>query len=327
MRSAVLIANPSASQFTGGLFRDVVTALSSSYDLTTQWPVSGTDTMRHSEAAAEAGIGVVFAMGGDGVAHHVANGIAGTSTSLGLIPAGTTNVLARILGIPQKPRQAALAATEYVDTPTRVAKITGTSLAGPIDRVATFSVGVGFDAAVVEAAERRPYAKLRFGGVYYASTALGRLTSDWRTRLPNLRIEAGGETYDALAALTQVHDPYTYFGRIPLHLVKDPPRGMATLGVGRLGYRNATTLVSRAVLRRQHTERSGTHLWTDYDRISILADPPAPFQADGELLGTATEVTIEPIDDGLLILRPKAEQPDVELGSQKDSASTDQHSG
>jgi len=305
MRSAVLIANPSASQFTGGLFRDVVTTLSSAYELTTQWPVSGSDTMRHSAAAADAGIDVVFAMGGDGVAHHVANGLAGTSTALGLIPAGTTNVLARILGIPQKPVKAAAAATEYMGVPTRVARLTGTSLAGPINRVATFSVGVGFDAAVVEAAERKPYAKLRFGGVYYASTALSRLTSDWRTRLPNLRIEAGGETYDALAALTQVHDPYTYFGRIPLHLVKDPPRGMATLGVGRLGYRNATRVVFRVVLRRQHTESSGTHLWTDYERISISADPPAPFQADGELLGTANELTIQPIEHGLLMLRPE----------------------
>ena len=308
MRSAVLIANPSASQFTGGLFREVVSTLSSAYDLTTQWPVSGSDTMRHSASAAEAGIDVVFAMGGDGVAHHVANSVAGTQTSLGLIPAGTTNVLARILGIPQKPRKAAAAATSYEGIPTKIAKITGTSLAGPIDRIATFSVGVGFDAAVVEAAERKPYAKLRFGSVYYASTAFGRLTADWRTRLPNLRIEAGGETYDALAALTQIHDPYTYFGRIPMHLVKDPPQGIATLGVGRLGYRNATTLVSRAMLGRQHTERSGTHLWTDYERITILADPPAPFQADGELLGTATELTITPITGGLLILRPEAEQ-------------------
>lgn len=100
--------------------------------------------------------------------------------------------------------------------------------------MATFSVGIGFDAAVVEAAERKPYAKLRFGGVYYASTAVGRLTSDWRTRLPNLRIEANGDSFDAIAALTQVHHPYTYFGRVPLHLTKEDPKGMATLAVGKL---------------------------------------------------------------------------------------------
>ncbi|MEZ5175801.1 MAG: diacylglycerol kinase family protein [Acidimicrobiia bacterium] len=303
MRHAVLMANPSASQFTGGLFRDIVATLSKAWDLDTQWPVSGADTMRQTSKAVGNGADVVFAMGGDGVAHHVANGLAQTDTALGVIPAGTTNVLGRILGIPGKPRKAAERAVEWDPVPTRLALITGTSSAGPIRRYATFSVGVGFDAAVVEAAEQRPYAKLRFGGVHYASTAVGRLTSDWRNRLPNLRIEANGESFDGLAALTQVHDPYTFFGPIPLHLTKNPPAGMATLAVGRLGYRNATTLLSRAVLRRNHTARSGAHVWTDFDRITIDADPPAPFQADGELLGTATRVIIEPVEDGMLVLR------------------------
>jgi len=308
MRRAVLIANPSASQFTGGLFREVATTLSDTFDLSTQWPVSGPDTMRQTAAAVADEVDVVFAMGGDGVAHHVANGLAGSNTALGLIPAGTTNVLARILDIPSKPAKAAQAATGYDPLPTRIARISATLAGRRIERVATFSVGIGFDAAVVEAAERKPYAKLRFGGVYYASTAVGRLTSDWRTRLPNLRIEANGDSFDAIAALTQVHHPYTYFGRVPLHLTKEDPKGMATLAVGKLGYRNAASLVSRAILRRTHTARSGAHLWTEYDRITIEADPPAPFQADGELLGTASHIEIEPVEHGMLVLRPATVQ-------------------
>ncbi len=307
MRRAVLIANPSASQFTGGLFRKVATILSGTFDLSTQWPVSGQDTMRQTAAAAEDAVDVVFAMGGDGVAHHVANGLAGSDTALGLIPVGTTNVLARILGIPSKPVKAAHAATTYNPLPTRVGRISATLAGKRIERVATFSIGIGFDAAVVEAAEQRPYAKVRFGGIYYASTAVGRLTSDWRTRLPNLRIEANGESYDAVAALTQVHHPYTYFGRVPLHLTTEDPHGMATLGVDKLGYRNAASLLSRAVLRRTHSARSGAHLWTEYDRITVDADPPAPFQADGELLGTASHIEIEPVEHGMLVLRPESE--------------------
>jgi len=310
MTRAVLIANPSASQFTGGLFRDVVTTLSKKFDLATQWPVSGNDTMRQTKAAVFDGVDVVFAMGGDGVAHHVANGLAGSDTALGLIPAGTTNVLARVLGISQNPQKAADQATECEPLPTRVARLSGSGVSGPINRIATFSIGVGFDAAVVEAAERKPYAKLRFGGIHYASTALGRLTSDWRGKLPNLRVEASGEAFDAVAALTQVHHPYTYFGRIPLHLTKEAPEGMATLAVSKLGFSNSTTLVSRAVLRRQHTERSGSHLWTDYESITITADPAAPFQADGELLGDATSLTIEPQESGMLVLRKGAEPDD-----------------
>ncbi len=304
MPTAILIANPSASQFTGGLFREVVTALSTAYDLETQWPVSGAETLAESRKASAAGVDAVFAMGGDGVAHHVANGLVGSTTALGLIPAGTTNVLSRILNIPQNPKKAAQSAVTYDPRPTRVAVLSGESASGPISRVATFSVGVGFDAAVVEAAERKPYAKLRFGGVHYASTALGRLTADWKNRLPNLRIEADGGTFDAVAALTQVHDPYTYFGRIPLHLTRDAPNGLATLAVDALGFRNSTGLLTRAVARRGHEDRKGAHVWSEYRELTISAEPPAPFQADGELLGTTVSLTIRPDDDGLVVLRP-----------------------
>lgn len=309
MDRAVLIANPSASQFTGGLFRDVVTTLSNRFDLDTKWPVSGNDTLRQTKAVVFEGVDVVFAMGGDGVAHHVANGVEGSETALGVIPAGTTNVLARILGISQNPRRAAEQAIEVEPVPTRVARLSGTSGSGPINRVATFSVGVGFDAAVVDAAERKPYAKVRFGSVHYASTAVGRLTHDWRTKMPNLRVEADGDSFDAVAALTQVHHPYTYFGKVPLHLTPDRPEGMATLAVNGLGFKSATGILTRAVLGRRHTEKSGAHLWTDYDSISIVADPPAPFQADGELLGEVHELVIEPKDDGMFVLRPADDVP------------------
>lgn len=312
MRTAVLIANPSASQFTGGLFRQVVASLAPHFDLETQWPVSGRDTLRQTREAAAHGVDVVFAMGGDGVAHHVANGLVGSKTALGLIPAGTTNVLARILGIPLKPRKAAAAAGGYSVQPTRVARLTADTDVGEINMFATFSIGVGFDAAVVEAAERKPYAKLRFGGIYYATTALGRLTADWRTKLANVRVEADGETFDAVAALTQVHGPYTYFGRIPLHLTTERTDGLATIGVNRLGLRRATEVLTRAVLHKEHTERSGTHLWIGYDRITMDIDPPAPLQADGELLGTASLVTIEPVEGGLSVLRPPGtDEPDA----------------
>lgn len=304
MPTAILIANPSASQFTGGLFREVVTALTHGYDLTTQWPVSGAETLSESRLAAEAGVDAVFAMGGDGVAHHVANGLVGSQTALGLIPAGTTNVLSRILGIPQNPRKAAEEAVTYSPIPTRIAKLSGTSASGPINRIATFSVGVGFDAAVVEAAERRPYAKLRFGGVHYASTALGRLTSEWRGRLPNLRIDVEDETFDAVAALTQVHDPYTYFGRVPLHLTPTPPNGLATLAVDELGFRNSTGLLARAVTKRGHIDRKGIRVWSEYAELTVTAEPATPFQADGELLGSAVSLTIRAAENELTVLRP-----------------------
>ena len=47
------------------------------------------------------GCRLVLAAGGDGTLHEAANGLAGTDCVLAPLPAGTTNCLARELGLPQ----------------------------------------------------------------------------------------------------------------------------------------------------------------------------------------------------------------------------------
>src|SRR5262249_56911589 len=57
---------------------------------------------------AEAGCAPIVAVGGDGTAQEVANGLLATPEPppLGLVPAGTGNVLARNLGLPVDPAEA-----------------------------------------------------------------------------------------------------------------------------------------------------------------------------------------------------------------------------
>lgn len=304
MRSAVLIANPSASQFTGGVFRNVVASLSKTFDLTTEWPVSTVETSREAARAAERGVDVVFAMGGDGVAHYVANALVGTDTALGLIPAGTTNVLARIFGIPLKPLAAANASADLLPNPTRMVRVDAETETGPNTRYAMFSLGIGFDADVIAIAESRPYAKLRFGGIHYARTAIGRLVSTWRSYDPHLRLTCNGDRFDGVIAMTQVHRPYTYFGRVPLHLTSEHVDGIATLAAGSLGIARASEIFARAAFGRKHRDATGIRLWTNYQSLTIEAEPATPFHADGEIIGTASYLEIAPVPDAMLVLRP-----------------------
>ena len=117
MPSAVLIANPSASQFTGGAYRRIKAMLEREYELHTEWPIGPHETERLSTEAAAEGVDVVFA-----VAHHVANGLVHSATALGLIPVGTTNVLSRIFDIPQKPVKAVERAIGAAGLPGRLGK-------------------------------------------------------------------------------------------------------------------------------------------------------------------------------------------------------------
>ena len=52
------------------------------------------------------GAEVIFAWGGDGLAQRCIDTLAGTDATLAIVPAGTANLLASNLGIPQEIRAA-----------------------------------------------------------------------------------------------------------------------------------------------------------------------------------------------------------------------------
>ncbi|MCK9205271.1 MAG: diacylglycerol kinase family lipid kinase [Bacteroidales bacterium] len=93
-----------------------------------------------SRKAAEEGMDIVVAVGGDGTVNETATGLVGAETALGIIPTGSGNGLARHLGIPMKIKQAVeiinQAKTMKIDTATLN------------DQVFVNVAGVGFDAYI-----------------------------------------------------------------------------------------------------------------------------------------------------------------------------------
>ncbi len=62
---------------------------------------SPTHTIELAERAAATEIPLVLAYGGDGTYNEVARGLLGSSTALGVLPGGTTSVLAYEFGVPR----------------------------------------------------------------------------------------------------------------------------------------------------------------------------------------------------------------------------------
>lgn len=293
MKTLLLIANPAASAFTGGLHRTVVAILRKSFEVEAAWPTDASEVEALAMKAAHEGIDVVVAMGGDGVVHHVVNGIAGSATALGIIPAGTTNVLARILELPSKPIAAArflARATTTIEIP--LARVEAASGSTTTIRYATFATGVGLDAETVRVADLEPYRKYRFGGLHYARTTASVVLNNYIRRSPHLRVASGSQTADAVSVLVQIHAPYTYFGRLPLAVTRRHPEHLAALIIERITLRRLPSILWHAALGRDLGRVKGVHVWADVRQLTITADPPGFLQADGEALGEVTTVDI-----------------------------------
>jgi len=101
MRTAVIIYNPTAGRFSVKPFvKSAVNELESAgWKVDAAESKSGEHIIELARAAAREKKDAVFAVGGDGTIGNVVNGLVGSETALGVLPAGTANVWSIELGL------------------------------------------------------------------------------------------------------------------------------------------------------------------------------------------------------------------------------------
>ncbi len=151
------------------------------------------DGVEQAAAASAAGADLVIAVGGDGTANEVVNGLlrADHGSAFALVPAGTGSDLVRALGIPSDWR----AAIEVISAaPTWRADVMDLRCTGPdgeeVQRFGINVAGVGMAGDVVERTHR---SSKRFGALATFLSATLRSLASWRPVPSRVRwIDAGG---------------------------------------------------------------------------------------------------------------------------------------
>jgi diacylglycerol kinase family enzyme len=131
---------------------------------------------------ANPGISQIIACGGDGTVAACAAALNGRAVPIGIIPTGTSNVLANELGLPRKPvRAARVLAGEMCHVPFHTWSVNG--------RPMLLQLGVGFDGLLMWNTPRRLKRALGFIGVM-----LSALRTGIRFDYPEMRVD--GELHD-----------------------------------------------------------------------------------------------------------------------------------
>jgi len=101
MRSAIIIYNPAAGRFSVKPFikSAVKELMSAGWTVDVEETQSGEHTIELAKQASAEKKDAVFAVGGDGTIGNVVNGLIGSETALGVLPAGTANVWSIELGL------------------------------------------------------------------------------------------------------------------------------------------------------------------------------------------------------------------------------------
>jgi diacylglycerol kinase family enzyme len=306
----LVVSNPRATATTARE-RDVLThALGSNAEL----EVAETANRGHAAALAcramRNGTDVVVAFGGDGTVNEVVNGLLTDGVhdrvpALGVVPAGSTNVFARALELPQTPIEATAVVLEALRTGRRRPVSMGRVSTGAEERWFVFAAGMGFDAAIVAGVERQRIKGKRSTHVLYARVGVREFFRSDR-RHPRVAVELpdGTRLDDVYFAIVANTDPWTYAGDRPL---RPTPGTDFDTGLGLYARRRMSTaglLLSMARLsgNRPHIGRRGAFLVQDLDALTVLADEPLPVQVDGDYLGLREKLQFSSARDAVAVL-------------------------
>jgi YegS/Rv2252/BmrU family lipid kinase len=238
-----------------------------------------TRSMDHAaqEAARSAESGeTVAAVGGDGLMRPVAGALKGTEAAVALIPAGRGNDLARVLGIPRHPAEAARMAVEGGERLLDVASVDGTPYLG----IASF----GFDS---EANRIANDARLVKGNAVYLYAAL-RAVAAWRPA--RFEVTVDGDRHVITGYSVAVGNSRAYGGGMLL-------LPHAELDDGKLDVFLCSDCSKLTFLRDLPKVFKGTHLDSPHTQvlrgevIEVASDRPFVIYADGDPIG-ATPATM-----------------------------------
>ncbi len=266
---------------------------------------------RFAHDAARRGVDVVIGYGGDGTLNEVATGIAGTDTALGVLPGGSTNVFARTLGMPNDPVRAADLLARGLDAadlrPIGLGRVNG--------RFFCFHTGIGYDAAVVKAVERRASLKRWLGHPLFISAALTTWLRGYDRHQPHFRLDAGDGRVieDGYFAIVLNTNPYTYLGNRPIDLSPaanlDNPFVVVTFKTLRV----TPILRGLGSALRGGGVRTSDHVveWRDVSHMVVEHATPFPYQLDGDYLGDVERLEFDFVPDAVRLVFPASVGQDM----------------
>jgi diacylglycerol kinase (ATP) len=231
---------------------------------------SAAEAEAQAAAAVAAGTRAVVAVGGDGTQHAALQAVAGTSTPLAPVPAGTGNDLVLALGVPRDPVAAARAAAEDLKAgTTRTVDLGRTG-----NRWWATVLCCGFDSAVTDRANRLRWPR---GRRRYDVAVLAELA---RLRPRELTLVLDGESQTLPITMVAVGNTAWYGGGMRICPGADPADGLFDVTV--------VGAISRLELMRTKPRlTSGTHV--DHPAVSVfrasrveLSSPGVTTYADGE---------------------------------------------
>jgi YegS/Rv2252/BmrU family lipid kinase len=249
-----------------------------------------------AHAAAVGGADLVIVCGGDGTVRQVCAELAGTGIPVGIVPAGTGNLLARNLDIPLYVRAAVDVALTGQDRAIDMVSVSGDALE---DSHFMVMAGMGFDAAIMEGVNED--IKKRVGWLAYVWSALKSLM--FPVTKVEISVDDGEPTTHRARTIVVGNVGYLQAGMplLPDANIDDGKLDVVILYPRR--FLSWLPIVWRVLAKRSRTDETINRMTGR--TVSIRAAAETPRQLDGDSVGPGRELHMECIHGRLLVRVPR----------------------
>lgn len=301
MKKVKLIANPIAGSVSDRTKQVIKHALEAEFKLEADLTTSRDHATELALDAVDRGFDAVVSFGGDGTLNETAQPLVGTDVMFGVIPGGSTNVLARTLGVPLDPVEA----TEFVASKLRSASFQRIGVGRMNERYFLFCCGMGFDAEVVRRVEADPKPPGPTSEWKFLKHALATGSTEYRKRAPIITVEVEGhEPVKGILAICGNARPFTYFKGRPLDALPEAglDRRLDFLSLRRLRAVTIPRIAWSVFVSRSHIRWRSIDHFPDAPAARWTSERSDPLQVDGDYVGEARQVDLGHVPDALSVL-------------------------
>ncbi len=303
MAEAVFIVNPVAGGGQSAKRWERLKPLLHTLGFEQRWELTTQpgDAVRLAAAAAEAGCGLVVAVGGDGTVNEVANGLllatrgAAADVGLGIIPTGRGVDLCRTVGVPLDCEQAARRLREARAIRLDVGEVEYVGPSGVERRYLINFAGLGFDVEVVRRASK--ISPAGNGTIPYLTSVFLSLLS-YRNR--RLEMVLDDEVVRQKISTVVVANGQYFGGGMRIAPQASPVDGfLDAVVIGDVGKLELAINLPK-IYEGTHLSHPKVHTWR-VQKAEMHSVEPVYVQADGEPLGE-TPVRIRVLAGALRLL-------------------------
>lgn len=246
--------------------------------------------------AALAGADLVLVCGGDGTVREVCAELAGTGIPVGIVPAGTGNLLARNLEIPLYLRAALDVGLNGQDRAIDLVEVSGDGLA---DTHFMVMAGMGFDAAIMEGVNED--IKKRVGWIAYVISALRSLM--FPARRVDISVDGGEFTRHWARTVVVGNVGHLQAGMplLPDAAIDDGLLDVVVLHPKR--FFSWIPLAVRVLTKRRRTDETINRMTGRTVVLRSVSD--IPRQLDGDSVGSGHELRMECLHGRVLVRVPR----------------------